>query len=131
MNMKKKSFVFFLLLLFATVGYAQETKKSFWDNFVGNVSIGAGTEYKGMTPITMDVELGYKFFKGLYAFASVEGGYLHFKGDEDWKTYGTTQNLGGGLGYDFGCIDKNLGLSIGVQVKMAGTIGSVDCKRLS
>lgn len=102
-------------------------EKSFVDKLVINLGVSAGTGCDNLRPLTLNADIGYRFVPRLYAFVHGEGIFGH-RDAEGLKTYVTSQNLGGGLGYTF---FKDEAMAIDLRGTVSTSVGHADWKNVA
>ena len=98
----------------------------FVDRLVLELGVTAGTSYKDLRPLELNVNAGYRFIPRMFAFIHAGTEYGLYNGDNKVKTYTHSQLLGGGLGYTF---YKEKYLNIDVRCMVSSSIGNADWKQ--
>lgn len=106
----------------------QKKSSSFLDKFFIDLNVGAGTKCSGVTPMSLDANIGYRFFPRAYAFVRT-GGLLGL-GDEHEgvREYTRSPLLGGGLGYTLCRMDM---ANIDVRSSVTSSVGNADWKHVA
>ena len=126
--MKKLLFLLAFLMAMATAGAQNASnEKCFFDKIVINLGVSAGTGCNNMHPLTLNADIGYRFIPRMYAFVHGESIYGHCDAD-GLKTYVTSQNLGGGLGYTFYKDDVT---AIDLRATVSTSVGHADWKNVA
>ena len=127
-TMKKLLFLLAFLMAMATAGAQNASnEKCFFDKIVINLGVSAGTGCNNMHPLTLNADIGYRFIPRMYAFVHGESIYGHCDAD-GLKTYVTSQNLGGGLGYTF---YKDGVTAIDLRGTVSTSVGHADWKNVA
>lgn len=117
--MRKAKTAMVAMALMASTATSAQTAKAWQDNMIAKMEFGGGTKNKDVTPLSFDLQLGYKPLPRFGIFADYEVGWM-LNGAA--KAYGSTTNLGGGLSYRL-CNEVEL------RAKMAASVGNVDLKQ--
>ena len=124
---KTRTFLMAAAVAFSATAAAQNASdsKSFADRLLLGFNVGTGTPSKHVTPVNVAAQVGYRFIPDMYAFVTVEGGSSLYHKD-NVKTWGSTNGLGGGLGYTF---YRDGALNLSAEASAMGTVGSPDFKQ--
>ncbi len=98
--MKKLFLISAALFMAVTVACAQNASdgKRFIDKLVLDLEVSSGTKCDDMNPLTLGVNIGYKFIPRTYVFIHGANMFGHYDRNGT-KTYINGANLGGGLAY--------------------------------
>ena len=112
----------------STDGYkeSKEAVISVTDKLLLEASFTAGMKNKGMSPMSLNFNIGYNFTPSLYAFAKAEG-VIGLYDKEGIKTYTKGTDLGGGLGVKL-LNPKKTNERLDLRVSIVNSIGNANWK---
>lgn len=121
-----------LLALSCHTMYAQDKAgDSFFDRFVLELGVDAGSRQHDIAPMGVGVNVGYGLSSRFYLYARYQG-MMGLYDNGDSKTYFNTQNIGGGVGFTFhkGTGKGDTGLW-DLRAQITSSVGNVDWKNTS
>lgn len=117
-------------LLFAIPTQAQNESQEFHapvtDKLLLEANFTAGMKNKGMSPMSLNFNIGYNLTPRFYAFAKAEG-VIGLYDKDGVKTYTKGTDLGGGLGLKL-LNPKKSNEGLDLRVSVANSIGKADWK---
>lgn len=100
-KMRKRISIVLMGLMFCMAVSAQDkVSNSFFDRFVLELGVDAGSRQHDIAPMGVGVNVGYSLSSRFYLYARYQG-MMGLYDNGDSKTYFNTQNIGGGVGFTF------------------------------
>lgn len=130
--MRKRISIVLMGLMFCMAVSAQgEANDSFFDRFMLELGVDAGTKQHDIAPLGVGVNVGYNLSSRFYVYARYQGMMGLYDNDHS-RTYFKTQNLGGGLGFTFHKDTWKNGAGLwDLRAQVTNSIGNVDWKNTS
>jgi len=131
--MRRMAFIIAQLLLVACSAVAQMRdtgKVRVIDRLNFSLCNSVGMAHEGLTPLSLDVTVGYRFASRWSVFATFGCSYALYE-EGDVRTYRDAGTLGGGVSYALvrGCKNKAFDHDVSLRLSIANSVGGASWKQ--